>query len=177
MFGDSRVVDRISSILESKLLLHSSKIRGTWSRNGTISALVVCSIKVLNTWYCPDRATRATRENGFLEVVLRSNNSVYPEMESLNQMALETMADPDSFDDRERVVVGIEPEECFLFAERLLHRSPESSSGPSRIEVSSRVTVPFVSHEPAGGYNSVFMPATAPLRLIEHISDALAKSE
>ena len=183
MFRDPEVVDRLSSILEPDLLLWSSKIwdkypggiEVPWHQHYHHVPLEppVC----ITAWIA---LTPATQDNGCLEVIPESHKNVYPEIESPDHMAFEMMADPASFDNEKRVTIEMEPGECFLFTERLLHRSAENSSDIPRIGLSGRITVPFVNFEPAavgGGGDSEFTTATLLSGSNEYGINELAKPQ
>jgi hypothetical protein len=87
-------------------------------------------------------------ENGCVEIIPGSHHKVLKHIESTDDMAFETMADPKEVDDRTAVKMILKPGEFFIFNERVLHYSAPNHSNRMRRCVAARYSLPFVKIPP-----------------------------
>lgn len=101
--------------------------------------------------------TEVMETNGALQLIPSSHSKIIREVESPGDKALQTMTDPEQFEEEfskdDVITVEMEPGECLLFNERMFHRSPPNTSDVRRLALSARISVPFVyfNTEKVGG--------------------------
>lgn len=141
------IVNRMADIYGPDLLLWSSKLwrkppgmaEVPWHQHHHHLPLEpqVC----VTAWLA---LTEATVENGCMQLIPGTQNDIIEEVEAPEDNPFTTMANPEKFDESEAVTMEVKPGQCFLFAERTLHRSFQNTTDSRRLSLVSRVTVPFV---------------------------------
>jgi len=82
-------------------------------------------------------------ENSCLELIPGSHKKIIPHIKTEGKWFQEE-ADPNYFDTNERVQFPMQPGQCILFNEKLLHHSEPNHSSLRRLAIAPRFTIPIV---------------------------------
>lgn len=144
------LVNQITNIYSPNVLLWSSKIWNKppngaevpWHQN--VHHMPLDPAVCMTGWLALEEVTE---ENGCLQVIPNSNDRVIPEVDSPADKSFNHMCDPEKVNEEECVSIELQPGECVLFDERIVHRSLPNQSDGRRFGMSFRVTHPFVNIE------------------------------
>lgn len=89
----------------------------------------------VSAWIAIDEATT---ENSCAQLIPGSHRTSKPHVRSAREMDFPQMVDPSHVDTSSKIDMELRPGQCFLFTERLVHRSEPNRSAKRRMGVSVR---------------------------------------